>query len=284
MLALGRHRASFLEGPVGLAILILICTVVIRLPGDAATSLAASAIVVVASLGFLVVRREAILGPAVGIALPVALLAGLLASLPFIASGHIGIPGVGLNNDMAMHLVDTDYLLDPNGPQPQSFVNGYPIGPHSLVATVANLLGTEPLQGWLGLLHRRTHAHGDHLAGCAAGASRLAAHPRRRARRPRLPDRFGPRDRRLQGADRRHVPDRLRAGPAGNRARTRRPHRDRDRPRADHGRDGPRLQPARRRLARDHRLPVAAGSSAPHPVGERSGGRAAGRREHRCRS
>ena len=76
----------------------------------------------------------------------------MLASLPFIASGHIGIPGVGLNNDMAMHLIDTDYLLDPHGPQPQSFVNGYPIGPHSLVATVVNLLGTEPLQGWLGLL------------------------------------------------------------------------------------------------------------------------------------
>jgi hypothetical protein len=152
LLALGRHRASFLEGPVGLAILILICTVAIRLPGDAATSLAACAIVVVASLGFLIVRREAILGPAFGLALPVALLAGLLASLPFIASGHLGIPGVGLNNDMAMHLVDTDYLLDPNGPQPQSIGNGYPIGPHSLVATVANLLGTEPLQAWLGLL------------------------------------------------------------------------------------------------------------------------------------
>ncbi|HEY6654836.1 MAG TPA: hypothetical protein VI028_11980 [Solirubrobacterales bacterium] len=152
LLALGRHRASFLEGPVGLAILILICTVAIRLPGDAATSLAASAIVVVASVGFLIVRREAILGPAVGLALPVALLAGLLASLPFIASGHLGIPGVGLNNDMAMHLVDTDYLLDPHGPQPQSIVNGYPLGPHSLVATVVNLLGTDPLQGWLGLL------------------------------------------------------------------------------------------------------------------------------------
>src|SRR4051812_8529457 len=152
LLALGRPRATFLEGPVGLAILILICTVAIRLPGDAATSLAVSAIVVVASLVFLIVRREAILGPAVGLALPVALLAGFLASLPFIASGHIGIPGVGLNNDMAMHLVDTDYLLDPSGPQPQSIVNGYPIGPHSLVPTVVNLLGTEPLQGWLGLL------------------------------------------------------------------------------------------------------------------------------------
>jgi hypothetical protein len=107
---------------------------------------------VTASLVFLFVRREAILGPAVGFALPVALIAVLLASLPFIASGHIGIPGVGLNNDMAMHLVDTDYLLDPTGPKPQSIINGYPIGPHSLVATVVNLLGTEPLQGWIGLL------------------------------------------------------------------------------------------------------------------------------------
>jgi hypothetical protein len=152
LLALGRHRASFLEGPVGLAILILVCTVAIRAPGHAGTSVTLSALLVVGSLAFLIVRREAILGPAVGLALPVALVAAPLVSLPFIASGHLGIPGVGLNNDMAMHLVDTDYLLDPTGPQPQSIVNGYPIGPHSLVATVANLLGTEPLQGWLGLL------------------------------------------------------------------------------------------------------------------------------------
>jgi hypothetical protein len=152
MLALGRHRATFLEGPIGLSVLILICTVGIRLPGHADTSLVATAIVVLASFAYLFARREAILGPAVGLALPVAVIAGLLASLPFIASGHIGIPGVGLNNDMAMHLVDTDYLLDPTGPQPQSIVNGYPLGPHSLVATVVHLLGTEPLQGWLGLL------------------------------------------------------------------------------------------------------------------------------------
>jgi hypothetical protein len=109
-------------------------------------------LIVGASLVFLLVRSEAILGSAVGVAIPVAVVTVVLTSLPFIANGHIGIPGVGLNNDMAMHLVDTDYLLDPSGPQPQSIVNGYPIGPHSLVATVVNLLGTEPLQGWLGLL------------------------------------------------------------------------------------------------------------------------------------
>ncbi len=113
-----------------------------------------------------------------GVAIPVAVVTVVLSSLPFIANGHIGIPGVGLNNDMAMHLVDTDYLLDPSGPQPQSIVNGYPIGPHSLVATVSDLLGTEPLNGWLGLLVIAPGAHRDHHARRPAGAARRLAHPR----------------------------------------------------------------------------------------------------------
>jgi hypothetical protein len=152
LLALGRRHASFLEGAVGFAALILVCSIAIRLPGHASTSLVACAVLVVAALFYLVRRPESILGPAVGLGLPVVLISGVLASLPFIASGQIGIPGVGINNDMAMHLVDTDYLIDPTGPKPQSIVNGYPLGPHSLVATVVNLLGTEPVQGWLGLL------------------------------------------------------------------------------------------------------------------------------------
>ena len=49
MLALGRRRASFLEGAVGFATLILVCTVAIRLPGHQATSIACCAILVVAS-------------------------------------------------------------------------------------------------------------------------------------------------------------------------------------------------------------------------------------------
>ena len=152
LLLLGRRQASFLEGAVGIATLVLVCTISIRLPGEETASLLASGVLVIGSLVFLLVRRESILGPAVGIALPVALLAGLLASVPFIASGQIGIPGVGLNNDMAMHLVDTEYLLDNSRPEPVAIINGYPMGPHSLVATVVSLLGTEPLPGWLGLL------------------------------------------------------------------------------------------------------------------------------------
>jgi hypothetical protein len=152
LLALGRKQASFLEGAVGFATLILVCTVAIRLPGDEATSILCCAVLVVASIVFLLVRSESMMGPAVGIAIPVAAVSLLLASFPFIASGHIGIPGVGLNNDMAMHLVDVDYLVDPSRPEPQSVINGYPLGPHSLVGTVVSVLGTQPLWGWLGLL------------------------------------------------------------------------------------------------------------------------------------
>jgi hypothetical protein len=152
LLLLGRRHASFLEGAVGFATLILVCTVAIRLPGDDATSIGCCAILLAASLLFLWWRPERTFGPAFGIAVPVALVAGLAASFPFIASGHIGIPGVGLNNDLAMHLVDVDYLIDPSRPEPQSVINGYPLGPHSLVATVISVFSTQPLYGWLGLL------------------------------------------------------------------------------------------------------------------------------------
>lgn len=147
---LGRRETQWLETPVGLAILIVVCSVLTRVPGRATTSLIGCGILVIASVVYLRVGfadRESFL-----MGMPVAALTLLLASLPFIASGHIGIPGVGINNDMAAHLLWADYLQDPTGPEPNGIHNGYPLGPHGLVATVAKLLGTEPLYGFLGLL------------------------------------------------------------------------------------------------------------------------------------
>jgi hypothetical protein len=152
LLALGRRTATFLEGAVGIALLLFVESFAIRAPGHETTSAIVGSVLVAGSLVFLVVRRESILGPAFGLAVPVALLALLAASLPFIASGHIGIPGVGLNNDMASHLIYAEYLLDPSRIKPPGIVIGYPIGPHSLAATVSTMLGTEPLRGFLGLL------------------------------------------------------------------------------------------------------------------------------------
>jgi hypothetical protein len=151
LFVLGRRHASYLEGAVGLATLILVATVAIKLPGDQATAIFCCAVLVVASVVILL-ARDRFFGPAFGVALPVVLISGLAASFPFIASGHIGIPGIGLNNDMAQHLVDVDFLVDQSRPVPASVTNGYPLGPHSLVATVVSVYGTQPVYGWLGLL------------------------------------------------------------------------------------------------------------------------------------
>jgi hypothetical protein len=152
LLLLGRRTATFLEGAVGLALLMVVESIAIRAPGHETTSAAVGTVLVVASIVFLIVRTESIFGPAFRIALPAALLALLLSSFPFIASGHIGIPGVGLNNDMASHLIYAEYLLHPSRLKPPGIAIGYPIGPHSLVTTVATMVGTEPLHGFLGLL------------------------------------------------------------------------------------------------------------------------------------
>ena len=76
----------------------------------------------------------------------------LAASIPFISSGHLGVPGIGVNNDMAAHLIFADWLQNPTGPVPGGIAFGYPIGPHGMVATIAEGLGTQPLYGFLGLL------------------------------------------------------------------------------------------------------------------------------------
>src|SRR5689334_21231659 len=152
MLLLGRRVASFLEGAVGLALLMFVEYVAIRLPGHEKTSAAVLIVLVVAALVFLIVRSEGIFGPAFGMAIPVALGGLLIASFPFVASGHIGIFGVGVNNDMASHLNYSDWLLDPSRPQPPGIQIGYPVGPHSLATTVATLLGAQPVYGFLGLM------------------------------------------------------------------------------------------------------------------------------------
>ena len=77
-------------------------------------------------------------------AIAAALLAGLAASIPFIAAGHVGILGVGLvNDDMASHLLLADWIAERFHPEPVLVDQGYLLGPHALV------MGSAPA--------RRTH-------------------------------------------------------------------------------------------------------------------------------
>jgi hypothetical protein len=157
---LGRRETHWLETPVGLAVLLVVCSVLTRvhfgaenagsIPERADLALIACAVLLVGSIAYLrftFADRESFL-----IAAPVVVFSLLAASIPFIASGHLGVPGIGVNNDMAAHLIFADWLQNPTGPVPGGIAFGYPIGPHGMVATISEALGTQPLYGFLGLL------------------------------------------------------------------------------------------------------------------------------------
>jgi hypothetical protein len=152
MLLFGRREASFIEGGVGIAALVLACSVAIRLPGRENTSLAVMVLLALAAAAVMFWRRDRVLGPNVGLAIAPAFLTVLLVSFPFLSSGHLGLPGVGVNNDMAMHLVFAEWLVDPVGATPPGILQGYPIGPQALVTTLTHALGSEPLRGFVGLI------------------------------------------------------------------------------------------------------------------------------------
>ena len=89
-----------------------------------------------ASLVYLAASRPA-LGPAPGVGLPVAALTALAASLPFVAGGGLDVMGSYVNNDLAFHLYNAEWLRSHEGIEPQQIADGYPIGPHGLVDALA---------------------------------------------------------------------------------------------------------------------------------------------------
>ncbi|MGI9020840.1 MAG: hypothetical protein ACR2G3_09050 [Solirubrobacterales bacterium] len=147
----GRREPSWQAAPLGLATLLVGAGIAANAaPGIAPVALALAALTV-ASLVLLVIRRPAGLGPFLPAALPAALVAVLLASLPFIAAGRVGILGVGLvNDDMASHLLMSSWLAEGYSPKPVLIDQGYPLGPHALVAGLAEILGARQIDVFAG--------------------------------------------------------------------------------------------------------------------------------------
>jgi hypothetical protein len=134
----GRREWSWLAPAVGLGVLTAVAWGTVRLPGEGTASLIAIGALALSSLVYLNGRVGG-LGDAVRVGLPIAALALLAASLPFLVERRFGILGTGLNPDMSQHLYAADQLAHGEGGKLLS--QGYPLGPHSVVVAASKGTG-----------------------------------------------------------------------------------------------------------------------------------------------
>jgi hypothetical protein len=140
---------AWLSPAVGLAALLVAARVTIGLPGAGVTSLVLLAALVVLCAGLAWWGERYRIWPGLREGAPTAAVALAAASLPFIASGRYGLLGPTVNGDPAFHLVWIDRLRE--GMTPLTIAPGYPVAPHSLVATVAQAT-RDPAGSFTGLL------------------------------------------------------------------------------------------------------------------------------------
>ena len=155
LLLCGRRELTWLSGPVGLAALLVVSGLAIKLPGHGTAVAIVAGVLVAGCAAALLLARPRLARPrAHGLALALATgaLALLGASIPFIANERVGILGVGLvNDDMAYHLLIADWLNTQLGDMPVLIHQGYPVGPHALVAGLSETLGTGLVDAFAGL-------------------------------------------------------------------------------------------------------------------------------------
>ena len=179
--------------------------------GDGVVSALVVLVLTVASVAYLRGRLEGG-AEALRAGWPVALVALLAASLPFVVEGHFGILGTSFNPDMSQHLLAADRLAHGHGGQ--LLHQGYPLGPHSIVVALNKGLGIGLVQGFSGLTVAVAVLAPLTALAAFAELPRAAAHRRRPGRRPRLRGRLLLRPGRLQGDDAGALRPRLRPRPA----------------------------------------------------------------------
>ncbi|HET8593523.1 MAG TPA: hypothetical protein VFL56_07635, partial [Solirubrobacterales bacterium] len=147
----GRPRHSAVAPAAGLSVLLVICGIAVKLPGHAVTAAVAAGVALIGA--FVVLGRSSSPAGSVRIGAIVAVLgAALLAALPYLVNGRIGILGQGLiNDDWASHLLFTEWIDTHAGPTPDLVQDGYPLGPHAVVAATAKVTGASLLEGFAGL-------------------------------------------------------------------------------------------------------------------------------------
>jgi hypothetical protein len=143
---------SQLAPAVGLSTLVALACAVIWLPGHQITAGVILALVVVGSAVRLATAGAPAAGaPAAGLRgrrpwpavtnLTVGVVTLLAVSIPFVVNRHTGIFGVSIDDDFAAHLPWASSLFE--SVPGTSIFPGYPLGPHSLAASLAGLFGTD---------------------------------------------------------------------------------------------------------------------------------------------
>jgi hypothetical protein len=152
LVASGRPRYSAVAPAAGLSVLLVVCGIAIKLPGHGTTAAIAATIAIGAS-AWLLRRERGGLGPLHWGALVAVAGAALLVAIPFAASGRVGILGQGLvNDDMASHLLFTEWADTHAGPTPDLVADGYPLGPHAIVSASSKVVpGADLVETFAGL-------------------------------------------------------------------------------------------------------------------------------------
>jgi hypothetical protein len=146
-----RPRHSPVGPAAGFSALLVICGIAVKLPGHAVTAAVAAGIALIAAF-VLFGRSSAPTGKVRAGAIVAVLGAALLAALPYLVSGRIGILGQGLiNDDWASHLLFAEWVDTHAGPTPDLIEDGYPLGPHAIVAAAAKVTGASLLEAFAGL-------------------------------------------------------------------------------------------------------------------------------------
>src|SRR3954453_12375728 len=171
---------TWLGGVAGFAVLTIACPLLIRLPGRGVTTAILLGLVTIGAMLYLwwEDRGGRLLGRSSGgaaraprddqgltppgeghpesswaLGLLVALIVLLAASLPFAFNERNGILGEGIyTNDQAAQLYWPDWLQHGVGPEPNAVRFGYPTGPQSVAATVAEATNASLRDSFNGLL------------------------------------------------------------------------------------------------------------------------------------
>lgn len=145
----GAREWSWSAPAVGLALLMAVSTLALHVPGRTLTTALLLGALLAAGI-VLAVREPAQRIPLSGLLAGIPLV--LAALVPFVGAGRTGTLGVGVNNDMASHLLWAEAIRFEQIERVNELHGYYPLGPHALTATLSEVLGARVDLVFAGLL------------------------------------------------------------------------------------------------------------------------------------